>query len=61
MIHMKVKPFLLVNHNVRFLFIVVFVNESRETAREMYLPLCALEGGKEGMSELRISISVPII
>ena len=46
MIHMKVKPFLHVNHNVWFLFIVVFVNESRETAWEMYLPLLCHWGWK---------------
>ena len=46
MIHMKVKPFLHVNHNVWFLFIVVFLNESRETAWEMYLPLLCHWGWK---------------
>ena len=46
MIHMKVKPFLHVNHNVWFLFIVVFLNESREMAWKMYLPLLCHWGWK---------------
>ena len=39
-------PFLHVNHNVWFLFIVVFLNESREMAWEMYLPLLCHWGWK---------------